>query len=368
MKLLYLANIRFPTEKAHGVQIMKMCEAFARAGVEVELAVPNLQSDIPEDPFSYYAITTRFPITRLPVLECGARGRIRFYIQTFSFALSALFFLRKRSCDVIYGRDEVVLLATRVFGWKKTVWEAHGYFNVVVRRMLRTCPLIVVTSRGIKDFYSAKGSRARILIAPNGIDLGDFTPPTDKGIARRRLGLPLDAYIAMYIGRLDGWKGVQTFCEAADFLTKDIILVAIGGEPDQVPTMKKRYPKIIFLGFKPYRDLAHNQAAADVLVLPNTGKDEISRSRTSPLKLFSYMASGRPIVASDLPSTGEIIGPASARLVQADNPRALAEGILALSRNPAEAERLSHQAFRDVAAYSWTRRARNILDFISASA
>ena len=41
MKLKYLANIRFPTEKAHGIQIMSMCEAFAANGLAVELAVAN---------------------------------------------------------------------------------------------------------------------------------------------------------------------------------------------------------------------------------------------------------------------------------------------------------------------------------------
>lgn len=41
MKLLYIANLRMPTPKAYGIQIAKNCEAFARAGLEVELVVPS---------------------------------------------------------------------------------------------------------------------------------------------------------------------------------------------------------------------------------------------------------------------------------------------------------------------------------------
>jgi len=37
MKLVYIANVRIPTEKAHGVQIMKMCQAFSLANLKVEL-------------------------------------------------------------------------------------------------------------------------------------------------------------------------------------------------------------------------------------------------------------------------------------------------------------------------------------------
>ena len=54
MKLYYIANARIPTEKAHGVQIMKMCEAFVDAGHEVKLIVPKRKNPIQEDPFAYY--------------------------------------------------------------------------------------------------------------------------------------------------------------------------------------------------------------------------------------------------------------------------------------------------------------------------
>ncbi len=48
MKLLYITNFRIPTEKAHGIQIMKMCEAFATCGTDVELVAPLRKTPIAE--------------------------------------------------------------------------------------------------------------------------------------------------------------------------------------------------------------------------------------------------------------------------------------------------------------------------------
>lgn len=52
MKLIYLANIRIPTEKAHGYQIMKMCEQFADKGVNVQLVVTKRKNNLREDPLN----------------------------------------------------------------------------------------------------------------------------------------------------------------------------------------------------------------------------------------------------------------------------------------------------------------------------
>ena len=63
MKLLYLSSVGVPTDWAHGIQIMKMCEAFANIGVQVELVVPRRATAIKSDPFDYYGIRKNFTIT-----------------------------------------------------------------------------------------------------------------------------------------------------------------------------------------------------------------------------------------------------------------------------------------------------------------
>ena len=67
--------------------------------------------------------------------------------------------------------------------------------------------------------------------------------------------------------------------------------------------------------------------AVDILVLPNSGKTEISRIRTSPMKMFEYMASKRPIIASNLSSLREILNKDNSILVSPDSPRDIFDGI-----------------------------------------
>jgi glycosyltransferase involved in cell wall biosynthesis len=110
----------------------------------------------------------------------------------------------------------------------------------------------------------------------------------------------------------------------------------------------------------PPADVAPYLKAADVLVLPNTAT-LVSRTYTSPLKLFEYMAAGRPIIASDLPAFREVLrDEENALLVPPENPEALASAAVRLIRDPELSERLARRAFDDVEAYSWAKRAERL--------
>ena len=101
-----------------------------------------------------------------------------------------------------------------------------------------------------------------------------------------------------------------------------------------------------------------------MLVLPNTGREVTSQKFTSPLKLFTYMASGVPIVASDLPALREVISENTAYLVTPDSPDALAQVVIEVLRDPQEAARRAQGALRAVAEYTWESRAEKILQFL----
>ena len=107
-------------------------------------------------------------------------------------------------------------------------------------------------------------------------------------------------------------------------------------------------------------------AAADVLALPNSGRESISARYTSPLKLYEYMASGRPIVASDLPSLREALTRGeNAWLVAPDDPAALAAGIKSVLDDPEHAGAMAERARQDVQGHTWTARAERIVAFVS---
>ncbi len=359
MKLLYVANMRVPTEKAHGAQIFKTCEALAAQGVEVELVATDRFTPVHEDPFAYYGIEKPFPLVLLPVPDIVSWGKIGFWIESFVFALRARAHARRTRPDIIYGRDELVL-------WLlpgKVVWEPHrGAWNLAARVLSRRAHKIITISQGLKDYFVSWGVDAkRIAVAHDGIDLVPFGHTLSKEESRKRLGLPPGVPLAMYAGRLDGWKGTDTLLAAAKDIPMELAI--IGGEPAQVAKHRSQFPRVHFLDFRPYRELANNLAAADVLVLPNTGKDETSARFTSPLKLFAYMAAGKPIVAADLASIREVIDEECAYFFEPDNPESLARSVARAAADPGAPGR-AVLARERVKAYSWNTRARHIIDFL----
>lgn len=361
MKILYLANIRLPTEKAHGVQIMKTCEAFAREEHDVELVVPTRANSISKDPFEYYGVKHLFKITTLKVPDLVSLEGIGFFFSSLYFAERARWRRSFWTADIIYSRDALVLLQYILLG-RRLVYEAHGAPSLSARLVARFAYRIVVISRATGESFVAIGvPREKIVVAPDGVDLDAFANPESKEAARGRLGLPQDKKIVMYIGRVDGWKGVDTLCEAAHLLSPDILVVIIGGEPEQIKILEEHYPQVRFLGFRPYSELPDNQAAADVLVLPNTAKNRISMHYTSPLKLFTYMASGIPIVASDTPATREVLSDEDAYFFIPDDSRALAGQVEIALANTAQSHEKATRAREKVKAYTWQERAKQIL-------
>jgi glycosyltransferase involved in cell wall biosynthesis len=82
------------------------------------------------------------------------------------------------------------------------------------------------------------------------------------------------------------------------------------------------------------------------------------------MKMFEYMASQRPIVASDLPSIREVLSENNAVLIEPDNPQSLAEGIKKALTDKELSQRISQQTQTDVEEYTWDKRAQKILEFI----
>lgn len=368
MKLIYLANVRMPTEKAHGIQIMKMCEAFALAGLKVELVLPWRFNKIEESPFYYYRVEKSFKIKKLPSLDLIPLNipRICFWIQGLTFSLFTFFYLIFKKANVIYSRDSFSLFLLSFFK-KNLVYEAHTFPEhfFLHRRVFRKARAIIVITQKLKDLFVQKGiPDSKILVAPDGVDLDDFNIEITKIEARKKLNLPLDKKIVMYVGLFEEWKGYSTLLQASKFFNKEIELIMIGGTEKQVEKQKKEYPDVIFLGYLPYTSLPVNQKAADVLVLPNSAKQKISQYWTSPLKLFSYMASQRPIVASDLPSLREVLDENNAFLVKPDSPKDLAQGVKQALKNPDFSAKISLKSLKDVQKYSWSNRVKKIIDFI----
>lgn len=373
MKLLYISNQRIPTEKAYGLQISKMCEAWADLGHEVTLLVPTRRNPIKEDIFDYYHVRRSFKLKRgwapdwyLP----GRWDRVSFEIKIPISALILAWHAWRGQYDIIYSRDEWPLWFLS-FCRRNLYFEAHkfsGYKKFIYQR-LKQKKLVVIT-KGLEEDFRRFGFK-NIFVAPDGVDLEEFTPNLSKEEARQKVSLPLDKTIIMYTGHLYDWKGAGTLLETAKLFSnkEKILFIFIGGTEEDVEKFKKsakELDNVLILGHKPHKLIPVYLKAADVLVLPNKVGDPLSEKYTSPLKLFEYMASGRPIVASDLPSLREILSSERAILVKPNDPPALAEGIKRVASDEFLAKKIAEEALKSVQNYSWQNRAEQILTFLNS--
>lgn len=399
MRMIYVANVRLPTERAHGLQIVKMCEAFAARGADLTLLVPQRTNRLENDPFRYYGVARNFTVRYLPVLNPSiAGGPIGYWLQELSFALAAQRAMLQMGDAAVFSRSMIAAFMLS-FGKRAVFYELHDFprhAHVLWRMALRRMTGIISTNRWKAAQVAARGvPESRILVAPNGFDPHLFDIRESKEALRSIFDLPRDRQIAVYTGHLYGWKGADVLLEAArnfqsaigvgdkfplfNFQTnsagasslfqKDILFVFVGGTPQDAEHFRVKargLQNVLIVGHRHAAEIPRWLKAADILVLPNSAKTEESQYATSPLKLFEYMASGRPIVASDLPSIREIVSEREAFFFTPDSAVSLAERIMELLSHAVDATRRAAAAEQLSERYTLPQRAEAILHFIRA--
>jgi glycosyltransferase involved in cell wall biosynthesis len=385
MKLLYLADIRFPMERANGIQTVETCHALARNGVEVELVVRRSDGRTDRECLDFYGLaeTTGLELERLSVPFPGTPvGQLAFLVKAMNRAAGS-------SADALYTRDlRLADIAIRSAFWHHlpVIYEAHtsavAFSEEYPRlyqgarptsrrklarlrrregRVCRGSSRLVTITEGLAGFLRrCYGTLAPTEVIPDGTRVPHEIPPL------RELG-PGDRVRITYLGQLYPWKGVDVLLKAATELPENDFVI-VGGLPPEPDLDRTRSlarelgisERVEFLGYLPPTQLNQARRDADIFVIPLL-ESTTSRYFTSPLKLFEAMAAGRPIVASDLPSIREVLNHGvNAVLVPPGDPRALADSIRGLSMDRRLRARLAQRAGEDVRAYSWDARGGKI--------
>jgi len=369
-KIIYIANITLPSERAHGIQIMKTCEALVQNGEQVELWITNRKKagegrGFPDNIFNFYGVKRKFPIKK-----CKAY----FYLESFSFLIMAFFaLLRKKGDFIIYTRDESVQFL-KFFTGKKIFWESHMVpkLDFLIKRRLKKINGIVAISESLKNILinKYKINNDKISAAHDAVDIDDFSDFLPKNKARDFLGIPQDKKVVLYIGGIVRHKGIFVLLDVAAMLGDDYLFEIVGWFVHDESDLAKKYVEdkkignVIFRGYIPRNDIPKYLSSADVLVIPNSSLNEESRAFTSPMKLFEYMSSGRPVVASATTTILEILNEKNAILVKPDSPEDLKNGILKIFQDENLARTISENAKKDVQNYTWIKRAQKISAFI----
>lgn len=281
-----------------------------------------------------------------------------------------MWLMKKRhmlDCDMIYEVHDIALLRIEDkihAGYKPRTGEVKKIMRME-GNVYSQADGLIFTTHAMEQMARAHYNIAdKVLVAPNGVDLPDINlkaPGADS--------IP-DSQV-LYIGSLHHWKGVDILIKAMKYLD-DISLMIVGGKPSDIEKNRLLAKscgvsgRVAFAGYVSPASRFEWISRTDVCVLP-LRHSNMGDYLTSPLKLFEYMGCNKPIIASDLPAIREIITDSvNGLLCEPENPKALAESISRILKDPVLAERISGQARKDVQMYTWKNRAESIIGFIES--
>lgn len=222
---------------------------------------------------------------------------------------------------------------------------------------------VVTISPQLAEKYFALGADpARTRIVPDAVDPAMFVPGDDLG--PDLLG-PRSKPRVLFAGNLYPLNGIPTMLECAARMP-ELEFHFVGGPESEVRSVASRAPaNVVCHGPVPHRCVPACLWHADVLVLPLSAKHP-ARLWASPVKLGEYLASGRPVVCSDLPALRALVDAPAVRWFAPDDAASLAEGVRMAVAEPQPAGRAS-AVDRFVSEHTYERRASVITDLMGGN-
>lgn len=231
---------------------------------------------------------------------------------------------------------------------------------------LEAADLVLTVSEVHAEHLQRRGVEpGRLHVIPNGVDteLFAYQPPRPWGEREIRW---------LYSGTLSAWQGVQTAIEALALYRRDAParLTVVGyGRPGQAKTLQELayrlgvYEHVELLAGVPQADLVRLHHQADVVVVPLLANDRNTVQGCCPLKVLEALASGTPVVASDLPVVSALARPEQdAILVRPGSAKAIKDGVLRLRQEPGLALRCSQSGRQRVAdEFTWRTAQERLL-------
>jgi glycosyltransferase involved in cell wall biosynthesis len=202
----------------------------------------------------------------------------------------------------------------------------RAFEKTAVKHALAVVPVCDALAEGVEKYEPRK---MVILHDVSLLDSGEHPQEPDS----LKTQLRVDGLLMMYVGNLQPYQGIDLLLESFAIAlkrTKKVDLVIIGGATEDIERyLVKSFRlgilnKVHFLGKRPLEHLATYLAEADILVSPRI------KGQNTPMKIYSYLDSGKPLLATKLPTHTQVVDEGTAMLAE-PTPIALAEGIVRLA-------------------------------------
>jgi glycosyltransferase involved in cell wall biosynthesis len=345
------------------INVLTMCRALTEGGFAIHLLTVPYGDDVVMPGLTLHRVA------RLP--GCGPLP-IGFSVAKLAYngllLLTLLRLLRRRRFAAVHAIEEAALWAIPLAHMRGvpaiidldsdlcSQLRDHGSWlgrmlaapaGWLRRFALRHAAAALTVSRSLSDIARTENP-ALPVFEINDIPIESSNrPPDAERMAALRAGLGLAGRkLVVYTGNYDRRQGLPELIQAMAAVRArqpECLLLVVGGEPEQVEALHARIEAdgladaVRLIGARPPDTMPEYMGLAEVLVSPRL------EPYTTPLKIFSYMASGRPIVATDLPTHTQVLDAEAAILVP-PTPAGMAEGILRALEDPAGAAALGRRA------------------------
>jgi glycosyltransferase involved in cell wall biosynthesis len=384
LRIAYSCHDAFPSTDTNTQQIFWTLTEVARAGCRVELLVPAIVAagDARQAIARHYGTSDDTLADGFAITAAGSSPRLTELSRGwFDWRVGRL--LAPRVFDLFWTRDPVALVSALGAG-RPAVFETYRpdvatapAFALWRRRCLRHPSMLglITHSRLARDAFVSAGVPAdRVLVAHNGYAPALMEPALTRAAARASLALSLQDRLVVYTGHVDPKKGVDRLIAlAARVPQARFVIVGVdeaSAERERIVALagKEGATNLLLVPRVPLRAVASYLYAADCLIIPPTDAPLRKFGRTVlPMKVFSYLAAGRPIVAPDLPDIAEVLADGvNARLVPPEDLDASARALHALLEDGAVQDRLSSGARESARAFTWAARAERVVRFLES--
>lgn len=313
-RILFSYENVLPTSQADAEVVLSTAGALARRGHDVTIAVPapaDMSSSFQRDVLCYYGIEGPLQVTAMP--SSTHHIALQHLYHAWHLPEHPLF----READFVYARNPVVVIRALEAGQRVLMdhyrpWgDQFPPLQPVFRRFMshpRFMGLAVHSHYSYQSYRRLGIPEAKLRVVHNGYDPHRMEPVLSKEEARKALGLPRDRKIVTYAGRINEKKGLDVLLRLADRIPDAFFLLvgSTGRGPIEVEAAKRDNVRIA--PWQTASSIAPYLYASDVLTIPPSSVPlEQVGNTVLPLKLFLYLAAGRPIFAASSPDTAEIL-------------------------------------------------------------
>jgi glycosyltransferase involved in cell wall biosynthesis len=282
-------------------------------------------------------------------------------------AFSALWFKWTRGVPYIYDMDSSI--AQQMIEKMPWLHPISWVFNAAERFVARRCIAAAPVCHALVDLARRHGAPHVVAIH----DISQLKDPDRPATGWLKQQLDTTRPLLMYVGNLEAYQGVDLLLAAFRLAVRDgadVDLVIAGGSDEDIARYRQRIAamqlsgRAHLLGRWPAAKLDELLAEADILTAPRI------KGINTPMKVFPYMHSGRPVLVTDLPTHSQVLTPQVAALAPAE-PHGFAQAIIRLSRDEAYRRELGRAGRAFIEANhvyaSHRRRVNELYDYVESA-